>query len=68
VKKIGNETPARATLIAALSNTEPRRSAESTPTATPLVSQSTAAPAASDIVTGSRSMMSGSTGFWVRNE
>ncbi len=68
MKKIGSDTPASATLIAARSNTEPRRSADSTPTATPLVSQSTAAPAASDIVTGSRSRMSGSTGFWVRNE
>jgi hypothetical protein len=68
VKKIGNDTPANATPIAARSKTLPRRNAESTPIATPLVSHSTAAPAASDSVTGRRSSRSGSTGFWVMNE
>ena len=68
MKKIGSETPASATPIAARSNTLPRRSAESTPTLTPPTSHSTAAPAASDSVTGSRSSRSGSTGFWLMNE
>ena len=59
MKKIGSETPASATPIAARSKTLPRRSAESTPVATPAISQMTAAPTASEIVTGSRSSRSG---------
>jgi hypothetical protein len=68
VKKIGNDTPASATPIVARSKTLPRFSAEMTPVATPPSSQSTAAPAASDIVTGSRSSRSGRTGLRVMNE
>src|SRR5262249_51711837 len=68
VKKIGSETPASATLIAARSNTLPRRSAESTPVATPASNQMIAAPTASEIVTLIRSTRSGQTGFWVMNE
>ncbi len=68
VKKIGSETPASATPIAARSKMVPRRSADRTPVATPDSSQITAAPAASENVTVIRSTRSGQTGFWVRNE
>ena len=68
MKKIGSETPASAMPIAARSKTLPLRSAESTPVATPKTSQITAAPTASEMVTGSRSSRSGSTGFWVMKE
>ena len=68
MKKIGSDTPASATPIAARSNTVPRRSAESTPMPTPAPSQITAAPKASDIVTGRRSSSSGHTARWVMNE
>ncbi|CAM5728434.1 hypothetical protein SALBM311S_02394 [Streptomyces alboniger] len=48
VKKIGRgETPPRAPIIAARSQTEPRLSAETTPVLTPAISQRTQAPAAS---------------------
>ena len=60
---MGSETPASAADIAARSNRLPRRSADSTPTATPETTHSTAAPAASDAVTGSRSFISGHTGW-----
>ena len=62
------ETPARATTIAARSKNEPRRSAESTPTARPKVNQMIDAPTARDNVTGNRSMIIGSTGSLLRKE
>ena len=60
---MGSETPASAMPIAARSKTLPRRSAESTPMATPPTSQMTGRPTASDSVTGSRSSRSGQTGL-----
>ena len=68
MKKIGNETPARATVIIDRSSTEPRFSAEMTPVPTPASNQMKAAPKASDAVTGIRETRSGKTGVWVRNE
>jgi hypothetical protein len=68
VKKIGSDTPASAVAIAPRSNTLPLRSADRTPVATPAMSQITAAPMARDVVTVSRSVRSGQTGFWVRKE
>ena len=65
---MGSDTPASATPIAARSKTLPRRRADSTPTPTPNTTHSTAAPTASEIVTGNRSSNSGSTGFWVMKE
>ena len=46
--------------MAVRSNTEPRLSAETTPVETPVTSQITAAPKASDAVTGSRPVSGGS--------
>ena len=68
MKKIGSDTPASATLIEARSTKEPRLSADSTPIVTPNSTQSTAAPTASDSVTGIASRMSGQTGCFFRNE
>src|SRR6266702_1139239 len=68
VKKIGRDTPASATPIAARSKMLPLRSADSRPVATPAISQRRAPPTASDMVTVSRSVRSGQTGFWVRKE
>src|SRR5690348_18244999 len=65
---MGSETPASAMAITPRSMTLPRRSAEMTPAETPPTSHRIAAPTASEIVTGSRSRMSGSTGFWVMKE
>jgi len=44
------------------------KAADGTPVMTPNTSQMIAAPSASEIVTGARSIRSGSTGFWVTNE
>jgi hypothetical protein len=68
VKKMGRDTPASATPIVALSKTLPRFRADITPVATPPSNHSTAAPEASDRVTGRRSIRSGRTGFLVMNE
>ncbi len=68
MKKIGNETPASATVIAARSKIDPRFSADSTPIATPDTSHRIEAPAASDSVTGIRSSSSGQTDCLVMNE
>ena len=68
VKKIGRETPPRAPIIAARSQTEPRLSAETTPVLTPAMSQRTHAPAASAAVTGSASLSVFHTGSSVTKE
>ena len=68
MKKIGSDTPARATPIENRSNRLPRRSAESTPIDTPPTSQSTDAPIANEIVTGRSLTICGQTGCWERNE
>ena len=68
MKKIGSDTPASATPIENRSNRVPRRSADSTPTDTPPTSHKTAAPMASDSVTGSAATICGHTGCWLRNE
>ncbi len=68
MKKISSETPASAMPIAARSKAEPRRSADSTPIAVPATSHITAAPNASDAVTGTLLISIGHTGCWLRNE
>lgn len=68
MKKIGSDTPARATPIDTRSTALPRLSAEITPVVTPNSSQITAAPPARDSVTGSRSSRSGQTGVWLMKE
>ena len=68
MKKIGSDTPASATPIENRSKSVPRRSAESTPIDTPPISQSTAAPMASESVTGRSLTICGHTGCWLRNE
>ena len=68
MKKIGSDTPARATPIENRSNRLPRRSADSTPIDTPPISQRIAAPTASDNVTGSADISCGQTGCWLRKE
>ena len=65
---MGRETPAKAMVIAIRSKTEPRFSAEMTPVVTPATSQITAAPRASDAVTGSRRVISFQTGWLLLNE
>ena len=62
MKKIGRDTPARATAIAARSKAVPRLSAETTPIAVPASSHITAAPNASDAVTGTLLISIGHTG------
>ena len=62
MKKIGSDTPASARPMEKRSNNVPRRSAETTPTATPPTSQSTAAPAANESVTGASLIICGQTG------
>ena len=68
MKKIGSDTPASAMPIENRSNRVPRLSAEMTPMATPPTSQMTAAPMASERVTGRSLTICGQTGCWVRNE
>lgn len=68
VKKIGSDTPARAMPMADLSKKLPRRSADSTPVATPPTSHSTAAPMPSESVTRERSIRLGQTGCWLMKE
>ena len=68
MKKIGSDTPASATVMAARSNAVPRRSAEITPAVTPKTSQRIDAPMASETVTGIRSSISGQTACLVRKE
>ena len=68
MKKIGSDTPASAMPIENRSNRVPRFSAEITPMATPLTSQITAAPMASESVTGMSLTICGQTGCWERNE
>ena len=68
MKKIGSDTPASATPIENRSKIVPRLSAETTPIATPPTSQSTAAPMASESVTGASLTICGQTGCWLRNE
>jgi len=68
VQKIGIETPARAIVIALRSKTDPRFRADRTPVATPKPTHSTAAPRASENVTGIRSRISGHTGCRLMNE
>jgi len=68
VKKMGSETPASAMIIANRSKNVPGRSAESTPISTPVNTQMTAAPRASESVTGKREVMSGHTGRWFLKE
>ena len=65
---MGSDTPASATPMEKRSNRVPRRRAESTPIATPPISQSTDAPIASDRVTGRSLIICGHTGSWLRNE
>ena len=57
----GAETPKSAKPIANRSEAEPRRSAEITPIVTPMMTQMIAAPSASAIVRGMRSLISWST-------
>ena len=52
MKKIGSDTPTRATLMENRSNRVPRLSAEMMPMDTPETSQIIAAPIASESVTG----------------
>ncbi len=68
VQKIGIETPASATVIAARSKNDRRLNADRTPTETPKITQITAAPTASEKVTGARSISSGNTACRVRKE
>ena len=68
MKKIGSDTPASATAIENRSKMLPRRSADSTPMATPPASHRIEAPMASDSVTGSAEVICGQTGCWLRNE
>ena len=68
MKKIGSDTPASATPMEKRSKRVPRLSAESTPIDTPAISQITAAPIASESVTGMSLTICGHTGVWLRNE
>ena len=62
MKKIGSDTPARATPMENRSNRVPRLSAEITPIATPPTSHRIAAPMASEMVTGRLLTICGQTG------
>ena len=68
MKKIGSETPASATPIAARSKTVPRLSAETTPVATPAEQPDDRG--AGGERQGHRQPVEqiGQTGFWVMNE
>ena len=68
MKNMGSETPASATPMKVRSKNERGLSAEITPTATPDSSHSTAAPAASESVTGRREVSCGQTATWVLKE
>ena len=68
MKKIGSDTPARATPIENRSNRVPRLSAEITPIATPPTSHKIAAPTASETVTGRPATSIGQTGCWFLKE
>ncbi len=68
MKKIGSETPGQGDAHRRPVEEGAPFSAESTPMDTPANTQMTAAPTASDRVTGSRSSRSGHTGCRLMNE
>ena len=68
MKKIGRDTPSRATPIENRSKKVPRRRADSTPIATPPTSQRIAAPTARERVTGMSLTICGQTGCWLLKE